>query len=81
MGYYETGKLDTVPAILLVTPCDSCMVFSVPGFTVRKQFSYQGDRMPPATYDDYWTVFAYLGEGKKRLLDSVTVWDYRLKSK
>jgi hypothetical protein len=81
-GYRATGKLDTVPAVLLVTDGDNSPARSTSGFAVRREYGYSGDRMPtmpPTNYENYWTVFAYLTHFKFPFPAAVTVWDYRLK--
>lgn len=81
-GYQKSNITDTVEAYLLVSSISgylaepSAMLY---GWGVRRLMIFQGDRMPPMTYDPYWEVESYLDFQKKKFPTNVIIWQTKLK--
>jgi hypothetical protein len=72
-GYRAQKIFDTIPAIMLITECDTCQAKSITGYFVRQRETYYGDRMLPTNYEDYWSIIGYLNSERKPF-KNIIIW-------
>ena len=76
-GFYPAGVYDTIPSILLVSMCDTCVAKSMHGFNVRTRYVWIGARLQPLDYSDQLRITGFLNSKKTNFNPTEYVWYWR----
>lgn len=73
--YWDTGRTDTIPCVMLITKDSSSASYSCKGFIVRKIGEYHGDMMCCPSPEKYsYEVSSYLDINKQKFPKETIFW-------